>query len=367
MIGIAGAHLSADGGRSMPAKCGIGNVTANTELLEIAMAYSQSCVLSAAARLGIADALGDADRSAQEIASTCQADASAMYRLLRAMAALGLLQETKPQHFRLTAMGQPLRKDAPDSAWAGVVFWSDLLADCWSQLGECVRTGQNAVQVMAEAARIPRWSQDPNASDIFRAVMGTAPTENYAPIAAAWSFPATGVVADLGGGGGSLIRAVLERHPTLRGMLVDRPESIEAAAAHFKDAATADRCELIAADLSEAAPPGADAYMLKHVLHGLTDEKAVAMLRHCRAVVPSAGSLLVIEFVLPDVVAAPAPELIFRFMSDLNMMAVTGGRERSEHEWRQLLNEAGFTLARNIPVPELDVSILEARPISAAE
>ena len=85
-----------------------------------------------------------------------------MYRLLRAMAALGLLQETQPQHFRLTAMGRPLRKDVPDSAWRPVVFWADLLADFWSQLGECVRTGQNAAQVMDEGGHaIPRWSQDP--------------------------------------------------------------------------------------------------------------------------------------------------------------------------------------------------------------
>ncbi len=344
----------------MPAKCGIGNVTAATDLLEMAMAYSRSCVLSAGARLGVADALGDAERSAREIAIACKADPSSMYRLLRAMAALGLLEETKPQHFRLTPMGQPLRKDVPESAWASVVFWADLLADFWSQLGECVRTGQNAAQVMAQTGRPSRWSQDPEAGAIFRAVMGTAPTEGYAPIAAAWPFPPSGVVADLGGGGGSLIRAVLERHPNLRGMLVDRETSIEAAAAHFKESATAERCQLIAADLAEGVPSGADVYMLKHVLHGYTDDKAVAILRHCRAVVPPTGSLLVIEFVLPDVVSKPAPELVFRFMSDLNMMAVTGGRERSEHEWRHLLEEAGFMLARNIPVPELDVSILEA-------
>jgi hypothetical protein len=290
-----------------------------------------------------------------------------MYRLLRAMAALGLLEQTQQQHFRLTALGQQLRKDAPNSAWAAVVFWSDLLADFWSELGECVRSGQNAAQVMEQAGKASRWSEDPDASAIFRAVMGTAPAENYAPIVDAWPFPATGVVADLGGGGGALIRAVLERHPDLRGMLVDRQASIAAAADHFKGPATGARCELIAADLYEAVPPGADVYMLKHVLHGYTDEKAVDVLRNCRAAVPATGRLLVIEFVLPDVVSGPAPELVGRFMSDLNMLAVTSGRERSEREWRQLLEDAGFTLARNVPVPELDVAILEAHPMYALD
>ncbi|HEY3989004.1 MAG TPA: methyltransferase [Acidobacteriaceae bacterium] len=351
----------------MPVKRGIGNVTANSELLEMAMAFGPSCMVSAAARLGVADALGDGERSASDIAAACQADATSMYRLLRAMAVHGLLTETQPQHFRLTEMGQALRKDAPDSGWAGVIFWSDLLADMWSQLGECVRTGKNAARVMETSGRIPRWSQDPNASDIFRAVMGTAPAENYAPIVDAWPFPTSGVVADLGGGGGALIRAVLERHAGLRGMLVDRPESIANAEQIFNLSPVADRCQRIAADLCEAVPPGADVLMLKHVLHGYTDEKAVEVLRNCRRVLPSTGSLLVIEFVLPDVVSKPAPELVIRFMSDLNMMAVTGGRERSEPEWSQLLKEAGFTLARNIPVKEMDVSILEARPIPSLE
>jgi O-methyltransferase domain/Dimerisation domain len=351
----------------MPAKAAIGNVIAPSNLLEMAMAFGPSCVLCAAARLGVADALGDGERSAAEIAGACRANASSMYRLLRAMAALGLVEQTQQQHFRLTALGQPLRKDAANSAWAAVVFWADLLADCWSHLGECVRSGQNAAQVMEQAGKVSRWSEDPDASAIFRAVMGTAPAENYAPIVDAWPFPATGVVADLGGGGGALIRAVLERHPNLRGMLVDREASIAAAADHFKGLATAARCELIAADLSEAVPPGADVYMLKHVLHGYTDEKAVDVLRNCRAAVPATGRLLVIEFVLPDVVSGPAPELVGRFMSDLNMLAVTSGRERSEREWRQLLEDAGFTLARNVPVPELDVSILEAHPMSALD
>ena len=346
----------------MPAKRTIGNVTASTDLLEMAMGFAPSCVLCAAARLGVADALGDMERSASEVATACNADPSSMYRLLRAMAALGLLSETSPQHFRLTELGRPLRKDVPDSAWAAVVFWADLLANFWSRLGECVRTGKNAAQVMEQAGIPSRWSQEPDAGSIFRAVMGTSPAEDYAPIADAWPFPASGVVADLGGGGGSLILAILERYPNVRGMLVDRDASIDEATARFQSLSLADRCELIAADLSETVPPGADVYMLKHVLHGYTDDKAVAILRHCRDLIPPEGSLLVIEFVLPDVVSGPVPELVGRFMSDLNMLAVTSGRERSEREWRELLEDAGFTLTRNVPVPEMDVSILEAHP-----
>ncbi len=345
----------------MPERAGIQNVSHSTGLVEMAMAYFPSRVVCAAARLGIADVLADAEQGVPQIAAGCNADGPSMYRLLRAMAALGLVEETAPETFRLTDLGRPLRKDVSDSAWPSIIFWSDLLADYWSQLGECVRTGQTAAQVMQQAGIPSRWSQDPDARAMFRAVMGT--TENYATIAAAWAFPASGTVADLGGGGGALIRAVLEQHGNLRGMLVDKEPSIASASAYFQGWAGAERCELIAADLCDGVPRGADIYMMKHVLHGYTDDQAAAILRHCRAVIPAKGKLLVIEFVLPDLASRAAPELAGRFMSDLNMMAVTGGRERSEREWRQLLETAGFTLARNIPVPDFDVSILEARPI----
>ena len=110
-------------------KSGIGNVTANNELLEMAMAYSRSRVLCAAARLGVADALGDEVRSVNHLAETCQADADALYRLLRALASIGVTEETTPKHFRLTPFGRPLRRDVVQSAWPAVVFWADLLAD----------------------------------------------------------------------------------------------------------------------------------------------------------------------------------------------------------------------------------------------
>lgn len=340
---------------------GIGNVAANSPLVQMAMAYARSRVLCAAARLGVADALGEDVRRVKDLAGACGAEADALYRLLRALASMGVTEETAPGQFRLTALGRPLRRNVPGSAWPSVVFWADLLADEWSLLTECIRTGKPAMQV--RDSKIPsRWAQDPEASSIFRAVMGTAPAEDYAPIARAWDFSQAKVIADLGGGGGSLILAVLARYPEVRGMLVDLEASVEAARPRFAQEKDAARCELVVADLMEAAPAGADVYMLKHVLHGRRDADAIRMLRNCLAVMPDEGTLLIIEFILPPVVAQPDPAMEARLMSDLNMLAVTGGRERSEREWKTLLEAAGFRLTGVTQVERGDVGIVEARP-----
>jgi hypothetical protein len=144
------------------------------------MSYSRSRVLCAAARLGVADALGDDARSIGFLAEKCHADANALYRLLRALASIGVTEETRPEHFRLTDIGRPLRRDVPQSVWPAVIFWADLLADSWSLLTDCVRTGKPAAQV--RDPKIPsRWSQDPEAHSIFVAVMGTAPDRSANP------------------------------------------------------------------------------------------------------------------------------------------------------------------------------------------
>jgi hypothetical protein len=333
----------------------------NLALIEMAMGYFRSRALCAAARLGVADALGDQPRTAQQIAAACGADPAALYRLLRALASFGVVAETSPASFVLTPFGRPLRKDAADSAWAGVVFWADLIADNWSYLTECIRAGQKAVEVRPPDVA-SRWSQDPDASAVFRAVMGTSPAEDYMPIARAWDFSRYPVVADLGGGGGALIAAVLEAFPNVRGVLVDRPDAIDQAAARFESGSLAGRCTLVAADLCNEVPPGAMVYMLKHVLHGCEDGAAAEILRHCRSVLPADGRILVIEFVLPDVVDHADLDLEHRLMSDLNMLAVTGGKERSAAEWKHLLTAAGLECKRIIPVPGDLVSIVEAAP-----
>jgi ubiquinone/menaquinone biosynthesis C-methylase UbiE len=321
----------------------------NQALTGMAMGYFRSRVLSAAARLGVADALGDSERTVEELATVCQAQPESLYRLLRALASFGVVAETKPASFALTASGNRLRKDSPNSEWASVVFWADLLAHSWAYLTECIRTGHNAASLISEGVP-PRSSRDPNGMAIFRAVMGTAPAEDYMPIARAWDFSKYRAVADLGGGGGALISAILKVFPNVSGMLVDRQEAIDAAAPRFEREGLVDRCKLLAADLRNEVPAGADVYTMQHVLHGYDDAAAIEILHHCRAVLPPEGRLLVIEFVLPDVVDHADAELERRLMSDLNMLAVTGGKERSAVQWKGLLNRAGFQCQRIIPV-----------------
>ncbi len=340
----------------------IGNVSRNGALTEMAMGYSRSRILCAAARLGVADALGGNERSVAEIAAACGAQPSSLYRLLRALASFGIVAERAPERFVLTPLGQPLCKDAPNSEWAAVIFWADLLADSWCYMTECVRTGDKAALIMEREGIASRWSKDPNANAIFRAVMGTAPAEDYMPIARAWDFSRCRTVADLGGGGGALIAAVLEAFPHLRGMLVDRENAIDGARSRFESGGLAERCALLAADLCVSVPAGADVYIMKHVLHGYDDARALEILGHCRSVLPADGRLLVIEFVLPDVVDHADEGLERRLMSDLNMLAVTGGKERSAAEWKTLLRSAGFERPGIIPVPGELVSIIEAAP-----
>ena len=333
----------------------------NLPLTEIAMGYFRSRALCAAARLGVADALGDEERTLDHLAAACGAEPASLYRLLRALASFGVVAETGSACFVLTAFGKPLRKDVPDSAWAGVVFWADLLADGWSYLSDCIRTGQKAMEV--RPPNVPsRWSQDPEASAVFRAVMGTAPAEDYMAIARAWDFSKYHTVADLGGGGGALIAAILEAFPNVQGVLVDRPESIDRAVSRFESAALAGRCELVAADLTKEVPPGPSVYLLKHVLHGYDDEAASAILGHCRSVLPADGRVLIVEFLLPEVVDHADRDLEQRLMSDLNMLVVTGGKERSATEWKNLLASAGLNCERILPVPGDLVSIIEAAP-----
>src|SRR5262245_11810303 len=332
----------------------------NMKLVEIAVAYQRSRVLCAAARLGVADALKEGERSVQEIAGSCAAEPASLHRLLRTLAAMGVVTQSEPDRFVLTELGEPLIKDLPSSVWPAVIFWADWLADNWASLTECVRTGKSAASLRPEIMK--RWQEDPEGPEIFPTVMGTSPAESYQPIARSWDFSNARVVADLGGGGGAMIEAILATYPRVRGMLVDLPSSIDAAKPRFSSTQIAPRLQLVAADLSKEVPNGADVHVLKHVLHGYADDAAVQILRGCRASLPDDGHILIVEFVLPDVIEYADADLEKRLLSDLNMLAVTGGKERSISEWRTLMARAGLRCNRVIPVSGDLVSVIECAP-----
>jgi SAM-dependent methyltransferase len=327
------------------------------KLVEIATAYQRSRVLCAAARLGVADALKEGERSLQEIAASCAAQTASLHRLLRTLAAMGVVAQSQPDRFVLTEFGKHLVKNVDNSVWPAVIFWADWLADSWSSLTECVRTGESAGSLRPEIMK--RWQDDPEGPAVFRSVMGTSPARSYQPIARSWDFSNARVVADLGGGGGAMIEAILATYPNVRGMLVDCPVSIDAARPRFASAPLAQRVQLVAADLSKEVPTGADVHVLKHVLHGYADDAAAQILRNCKASLPHDGRILIVEFVLPDVIDRADPDLEKRLLSDLNMLAVTGGRERSTTEWCALAARAGLRCNGVIPVSDDLVSIIE--------
>ncbi len=331
-------------------------------LVDMAKAFLRGKALCAAVRLGIADALESGEKSLEELAAETESDSSSLNRLLRALTSLGVVKEATPGRFALTSFGDPLRRSAPNSIWASVVFWGDLLADFWTYLPECVRNGGNtdAFGVMESLGIKSRWSMEPDAQAIFHKVFAEPTAADMAPIVEAYDFSRCGVVADLGGAGGGLISAILTANPQTRGILVDRQEAVDRASARLERAGLIERCRLVAGDLLLAVPSGADVYILKNVLHGYDDCSALRVLQHCQAAMQSGTRLLVIETVVPVRIDSSDPRVEEMLMSDLNMLAVTGGRERNATEWTELLARAGIELQRIATVDDSSICIIEA-------
>jgi hypothetical protein len=298
------------------------------------------------------------------LAAATVTNREALFRVLRALASIGVVTQVGSERFVLTEFGRPLRRDVPDSVWASIVFWADLLADAWTWLPDCVRTGDRtgAAAAMERAGVRSRWSLEPDPEAVFHAVFAESTAEAMAPFSTAHDFSRYRVVADLGGAGGALLAAILSENSQIRGILVDRMEARAGATAKLTALDLVDRCEFLTGDLLEAVPSGVDVYILQSVLHGYDDASARRILANCRAVIGPNGNLLVIEVVLPTRIERADQGVEKQMMADLNMLAVTGGRERSMEEWAALLASAGFELRRVVSVSGQPSSIIEAAP-----
>lgn len=335
-------------------------VAARHALVSMIFGSMAAQVVAACVELGVPDALGDGDRSADEVAAACGALPRTTLRLLRAATALGLLEE-RGDRFAATALGALLRSDAPGSLHAFArVFTDPVLLRAWHRLGDGVRTGATAFDEEFGTSFFDHLRSRPDLAAAFNAAMsqGTHVVSRLLPDA--HDFGRYDVVVDVGGGDGTLLAAVLGRHAGPRGVLFDTATGSAEAHRVLAAAGVAARCEVVTGDFFDSVPAGADAVLLKSVLHDWDDDRAGTVLRHCRAALPAHGRLLVVEPVLPDSVPDGASPVIY--LSDLNMLVNLGGQERTRGEYEELLAANGFTATTVTALPPSGFSLVEAVP-----
>jgi hypothetical protein len=332
-------------------------------LYRIGIGHYFSRALCVAAKLKVADLLGDGPRDAADLARTTETHAPSLRRVLRLLASVGVFEELDDGKFQLTGVGQMLRSDVPGSMRAMVLLFGGIgVQDSWKELEYCVRTGEPAFRRTAKHAdAFEMIASDPEMLAIFDEAMATFAPHTSAAVASAYDFSAFGTVADVGGGNGAILVGILKAYPKLRGIVFDQPHVADRAREHIKAAGMADRMQVVAGSFFETIVPGADAYLLKHVIHDWNDERAAAILKNCRAAMPSHGKLLIIEGVYPPRIDT-SPESRGAAANDVNMLVATGGRQRSEAEFRDLLAATGFRLTRIVPTAAR-VCIIEGEPV----
>jgi predicted O-methyltransferase YrrM len=314
-----------------------------------------------AARLSLPDLLADGPRRPEELATATATDPDSLRRLLRALTTVGLFRETDDGAFELTTAGARLRADAPDSLRAWALYWEDA-APLWARLQATVETGESARSELLGTEGFAHLEADPAAAELFHRAMSELARPLARALVETVDFSGFARVVDIGGGAGETLAVILAAHPGLRGALLERPGALERARRLLEEAGLLDRCELIEGDFFEAVPPGADAYLLKSVLHDWRDDRARSILAVClRAMSPNAR-LLVVERVVPERLdGSPAHRDLAR--SDLHMRVALGSGERTKAELGGLLESAGFRPLRWIPLGDTFHAI-EAAPRS---
>lgn len=317
-----------------------------TTLRAMIEGYQLTQALAVAARLGIADFLASGTTTAKKLATTTGADQSSLLRLLRALAARGIVAEGSEEQFWLTPLGEGLRSDVPGSlaAWAAQASQPEIW-HAWGHLLESIMTGEVAFR---HAHDMGVWTYRERHSESgarFDATMEESANQVAGVIVAAYPFADVSTVVDVGGGTGVLLEAILDANPGIRGVLQDQPQVISRAKARFNGRVIASRCSLVADDFFESVPSGGDLYILKGIIHDWGDADARRILATCRQAMHTGDRLLLIEQILPkDGYADP----FTRFM-DLHMMVIHGAQERTESDYTELLAAGGFRVTQVLP------------------
>lgn len=305
-----------------------------------AMSYMYSAALRAAALLSVADQLTDGPRTPEELARAIGADAAFLRRLLRYLATREVFREDEDGRFHLTPYADVLRADHPASVRTGVLtVTSDLYWLTTPRLAESVRGGEPGFPKQFGLPFFDYLAENPHLAAMFGECMSQISTGDDEYVTANYDFPETGVVVDVGGGVGGLLRAVLRTRPGLHGILVDHEKVLSG---NVLGDLPPDRWELAPGDFFDSVPAG-DVYLLRHVLHDWTDEECVRILSNCRGAMRPGGTVLAM-----DAVIAPGNEPHPGKQLDLFMMLLLTGRERTSTEFEAIFTEAGLRLTRVI-------------------
>lgn len=296
-------------------------------------------------KLGVPDLLAERARNVEGLAQASGAHAPSLYRFMRALAACGVFSQTEDGRFHLTPLSELLRSDVPGSQRDFAIFMGEEWH--WRVWGEALysaKTGRKAWDHVYGVEVFPYLAEHREAADVFDRAMTSLSRMVAASVVESYDFSGIEKIADIAGGHGSLLAEILKANPQLAGVLFDVPQVIAGAGRVLEEEGVAERVELVGGDFFESVPAGADAYLMKHIIHDWDEERALAILRNCHRAMPAGGRLLLVEMVVPR-----GNEPHFGKIQDLEMLLIPGGRERTEDEYRELLAAAGFRLTRVVP------------------
>lgn len=324
-----------------------------SQLDRMIIGYWLSQAIYAAAKFGIADLLQSGPIPVDELAEKTSTNPDALYRLLRALASVGVFAEGPPRQFSLTPLAEPLQSNVPGSKRALALMAGDEQFHAWTEIVYSIQTGKKAFDKVFGQPIFDYLGEHRDKAQIFDAAMVGIHGRESGAVQKAYDFSGIRTIVDIGGGNGSQLIELLVANPHMRGILFDLPHVIERAKAPIAAAGLASRCELVAGSFFESVPAGADAYFMRHIIHDWEDEKSLTILRNCHRAMPQNGRLLLVESVIPS-----GNEPFGGKFLDLVMLLIPGGKERTEDEYRILFQQAGFELTRIVPT-NAEVSVIE--------
>lgn len=328
------------------------------KLFDLIQSHRVTAVIYVAVRLGIAERLRNGPLSLSELAKGTGADEQALGRLLTALSTIGICERSGENSYALTEVGACLDGEAEQSFKGWAIFEAEMLSTRWSGMLESVMTGKTAAELQGLANSFELMGRTPENVAKFNAAM-TELTRLVTPdILRAYDFSGISHLMDVGGGSGELLGAIAQQNRKLRGTVFDLPRCADAASGHLRQIGISDRVEFVAGDFFKSVPAIADAIILKSVIHDWNDARSISILRNCRQALPNGGKLLLAERLMPETPGKSDDDKAHA-MSDLNMLCGPGGCERTEGQYRELLEQSGFDLVAVHPAGRFNV--IEAR------